>query len=263
MTDHAKLLFLGSGASMGIPVVGCSCKVCTSESPCNQRLRPSVLLTIGNTILLIDAGPDFRRQALHYKINSLDGLILTHAHHDHTAGLDELRVYYMRKKKPMPCLMSAETALDLRSRYYYIFDDTMTNKLTTRIHVQLLEGDRGKTTFDGVKLSYFSFLQGGMTVNGFRFGNMAYLTDVKEYPETIFEDLKGVEILILNALSFHSTPFHLSVDEVVAFANRVEAKQTWITHISHELDHEETNAYLPPHVRMSYDGLELHFSPYN
>ncbi|MBA3957757.1 MAG: MBL fold metallo-hydrolase [Parachlamydiaceae bacterium] len=247
---------------MGIPVIGCTCSVCTSESPCNQRFRPSGLLTINQKKILIDCGPDFRNQALKHSINHLDGIILTHAHHDHVAGIDELRVFYMRQKQPIPCLLSHETTTDLRTRFHYIFKDlNPANTVTSRLDLQILEGHRGTTQFLGFPIKYFSYEQAGMHVNGFRIGNFAYVSDIRKYPNTIFEDLQGVDILVLSALRFEPTPFHLGIDEAIAFANKVGCQHTWLTHIAHELDHEKTNEYLPPNVRMAYDGLEISFLP--
>lgn len=246
---------------MGIPVIGCHCPVCTSDSPCNHRMRPSGLITINNKKLLIDCGPDFHWQALQHHIDKLDGLLLTHAHHDHIAGIDELRIYYMRSKTPLPCLLSKPTATELTSRYRYIFEDEgQEGKLTARLDLQILEGVHGQVNFQGINIGYVSYEQAGMRVNGFRFGNFAYLSDIRHYPEAIFEHLIGVDTLVLSALRFTPSPMHFSVDEAIAFAKRVGAQQTWLTHIAHELDHEEANAYLPSNIRMAYDGLELTFS---
>lgn len=246
---------------MGIPVIGCHCPVCTSDSPCNQRMRPSGLVTINGKKWLIDCGPDFHWQALKHHIDTLDGLLLTHAHHDHIAGIDELRVYYMRSQTQMPCLVSKQTASELTTRYRYIFEDEgMEKKLTPRLSLQILEGSHGQVEFQGNKIGYFSYEQAGMRVNGYRFGNFAYVSDIRHYTDAIFEHLHGVDILILSALRFTPSPMHFTVDEAVAFAERVGAQQTWLTHIAHELDHEEANAYLPSHIRMAYDGLELTFS---
>lgn len=258
MSIKGHFLFLGSGGSMGVPVIGCHCQVCLSTSPCNKRLRPSGLIMVKNKKYLIDCGPDFRNQALLYHIENLDGLILTHAHHDHTAGIDELRVYYMRHKTSIACLASRETISDVKRRFPYIFE-SHSDKLTAKIVMQELEGECGQTLFQGLDLSYFSYEQAKMKVNGFCLGNFAYVSDIKNYQESIFESLKGIDVLVLSALSRRSSPFHLNVDEAIAFSDKVGAKETWLMHIAHDLDHEETNAYLPPHVRMAYDGLEINF----
>jgi len=258
--SQGHFLFLGTGASMGIPVIGCKCSVCQSQSPCNRRLRPSALVTLNNTKLLIDCGPDFRAQALLHNIDDIDALLVTHTHHDHIAGIDELRVYFMKHKNPLPCLLSAESARDLKKRFSYIFDNIVADKLIAKIALTILEKDRGEYVFQNIKIKYLTYEQGGMPVTGFRFGNLAYISDISKYPQEIFEDLKGTEILIVSALRESKSQMHFSVDEAVEFSQKVGASQTWLTHIAHELDHEATNARLPSNVRMAYDGLELIFS---
>ena len=255
-----RFLFLGSGGSMGVPVIACDCEVCKSPSTLNKRLRPAGLVTVGGKNFLIDTGPDFRTQALTNNIKSLDGVLFTHAHNDHTAGIDELRVFYIIAKKLLPCLMSYETYKELKTRFAYLFAEELPkHQLVSRLHVQLLQELRGTTHFVGQKIQYMSYEQAGMQVNGYRFGDFAYISDIRHYPETIFEDLKGVKYLVLSSLKFAPSPLHFNIDESIEFANKVQAKQTWLTHISHELDHEKGNAYLPPHIRLAYDGLEITF----
>lgn len=258
MTKESSFLFLGTGGSMGIPVIGCQCQVCQSKYPANQRFRSSGLLKIGEKKLLIDCGPDFRLQALKYAIDDIDGVILTHAHHDHTGGLDELRVYSIKHGHPLPCLMSKETADEVRMRYDYIFGKGRSfSKYTTKFETQLLEEQRGLVEFLGISFRYMTYEQSGMAVNGFCWNKFAYISDIRKYPEHIFEDLYGTKILVLSALRHTPSDFHFSVDEALEFSQKVGAAQTWLTHIAHELDHEETNNYLPPNVRMAYDGLEI------
>jgi phosphoribosyl 1,2-cyclic phosphate phosphodiesterase len=255
-----RLLFLGTGASMGTPVIGCSCDVCMSQNPHNRRLRSSVLCQIDHKNILIDCGPDFRQQALMHQIDHLDGLIFTHAHNDHTAGIDELRVFRLRKGDSLPCLLSSDTAVDLRIRFKYIFEEQKSySGLIPHFSLQEFEKDRGDLVFHGIKLKHFSYQQLGMRVDGLRFGNLAYVSDIKHYPETIFEDLAGVKTLIVSALRFQPTKMHFSVDDAVEFSRKVGAEKTWLMHISHDLDHDIGNAYLPDDIRMAYDGLELPF----
>ncbi|MFQ5730228.1 MAG: MBL fold metallo-hydrolase [Waddliaceae bacterium] len=260
MKTNGQLIFLGTGGSMGVPVIGCHCEVCRSESSNNKRLRPSALLHMNQKNIVIDAGPDYRLQALKYNINHLDGVIFTHAHHDHTAGIDDLRAYYMHTGQVISCLLSNETVDDLRSRYHYIFANNKSkHQLTTSITLQVLERGRGEVSFLGLQVGYFTFEQAGMTVNGFRFGNLGFVSDISRYPESIFEDLEGIDILVLSALRFEPSPLHFNIDEAVDFSQRLGVKETWLTHIAHEVDHEKTNAYLPSNIQLAYDGLSLDF----
>lgn len=244
---------------MGVPVIGCSCPVCTSKDEKNKRTRPSALLKAKQKTIVIDAGPDFRTQALREGLGYIDGVIFTHAHHDHTAGLDDLRVFTMKRSSPMPCLMSESTAKDLKHRYEYIFQKSDKPKLVSKVELHVLNGDRGESSFLGIPFRYLSYIQSGMPVNGFRFGNLAFVTDIKEFPETVYEDLQGIEVLVVSALRHGPSYMHLTVEEAVDFSRKVGASQTWLTHIAHELDHEETNRNLPSNVRLAYDGLTITF----
>lgn len=255
---NGTLLLLGTGGSMGIPVMACDCSVCLSTLPENKRFRPSALVRMNHKQFLIDAGPELRIQALKYGIDHLDGVLFTHSHHDHTAGIDDLRAFAFKNKKQLPALLSKETAEDLKTRYYYIFNEKLSPaRLVTRIQMQLLESTRGEVIFEGVPIRYVTYEQTGMLVNGFIIGTVAYFSDIRHYPDTIFDDLKGVKTLIISALRYTSSPAHFTVDEAVDFAQASGVEKTWLTHISHDLDHEKTNAYLPLSVRMAYDGLQI------
>lgn len=260
MKIKSKLLFLGTGGSMGIPVIACTCPVCLSTSQYNKRSRPSALVTIGGQQLLIDCGPDFKNQALKYQIEQVDGVIFTHAHNDHTVGVDDLKVFCLRTGRPLPCLLSPETAQDLKTRFNYLFEEKEPYAgLMTRFAMQFLEEDTGEVVFQGVRIKYFSYEQLHMRVNGYRMGDLAYVSDIRKYPSSVFDELKGVKTLILSALRMESSRMHFNLDEAVEFAQLVGAEHTWLMHIAHELDHEKGNAYLPENIRLAYDGLELEF----
>lgn len=252
------LTFLGTGGSSGVPLVGCSCAVCTSNNPANKRFRPSALLQVDNKKFLIDAGPDFRMQALERGITKLDGVLFTHAHHDHTAGIDDLKPICFKRDTPLPILLSPQTANEIQMRFSYIFTPINPAENTLpRFHIQLLTEDSGEVIFENTKFHYMTYSQPGMSVNGYRFGNMAYLSDIRHYPPSIFTSLKGVEILIVGALRYTHSPFHFTIDEAIDFASQVDPSQVWFTHLSHELEHDQTNANLPSHIRLAYDGLEI------
>lgn len=253
-----KFTFLGTGGSMGIPVIGCRCSVCQSSSPFNKRFRSSGLVSMGINKLLIDAGPDFRMQALIHQIVHLDGVLFTHSHYDHTAGLDELRSFLVHDMSAIPCLLSRETAEDIERRFYYVFESHYM-KFNPKITFEYLEEERGVVHFQGCEIRYLTFEQAGTKVNGFIFGDLAYISDIKHYPEHIFEDLKDIKRLVLSALRYTPSYMHLSVDEAVEFSKKCNAQNTYLTHISHDLEHEKLNAYLPSNIQLAYDGLELEF----
>lgn len=253
-----RFLFTGTGGSVGIPVIGCSCAVCLSSSPENKRQRTAGILFAQGKTILVDVGPDFRAQMLAHKIPSVDGLIITHTHADHTAGFDDLRVFFFRQKGPIPCLLSAESLEDMRQRFHYVFPPFAKNtikQMTIEPHV--LEHDFGRASIVGVPLLYFSFYQNQMKIMGFRYKDFAYLTDIQEYTKEIFAPLQGVKTLVLSALRKGHSNSHFTVADAVKFAHEVGATKTWITHISHELEHDSTNSELPEHVRLAYDGLEV------
>jgi phosphoribosyl 1,2-cyclic phosphate phosphodiesterase len=256
-----ELLFLGTGGSTGVPIIGCTCKVCTSPSPKNKRFRSSALVCANDKNFLIDVGPDFRTQALTHHITKLDGVLLTHTHFDHVGGIDDLRPYFFTQKKRMPCLLSKETFEEIKMRYHYLVQPLGEgHAISAQLDFFILEEDFGETTFEGTKWQYMSYHQAGMKVNGFRLGNMAYVSDIRTYAESLFDSLKGVEVLILSAFRTTVTEMHFSVDEAIAFAKRVGARQTYLTHIGHDLDAENQNLNLPENVKLSYDGLKIQFS---
>ncbi len=253
-----EFLFLGTGGSSGVPMIGCGCPVCTSQDPCNSRLRPSGLIRVKGKTLLIDSGPDFREQALKYHIDHLDGVLLTHTHFDHVAGLDELRAYYLLHRERLSVLASEVSLHDLKRRYDYLFKEKSSGmSLAAQLDFDVLEKSRGETTFCGIPLCYMTYEQGGMEVNGFRFGSFAYVSDIRDYPESLFEDLEGVKVLVLGALRHEPSVMHFNIEEAIAFSKKIGAKETYFTHIGHELEHEKTNAALPSGFLLAHDGLLL------
>jgi phosphoribosyl 1,2-cyclic phosphate phosphodiesterase len=235
---------------MGTPIPTCHCSVCRSIHPFNQRLRPSGLLKMGEKRFLIDATPDFRQQALKFGIERLDGVLLTHTHFDHVAGLDDLRVYSFFHKIKLPCLLSKVSYEEIKLRFPYFFDA----KESLRFAFQCIEKD--EEIFVGEKVQVITYEQNGMQVNGFRLGSFAYVMDLKTYPPTIFNALKGVEVLVLSGLRYNSSKAHLTIDEAIEFSKKVGAKKTWFSHIGHEVDHEAASQKLPTGVFLAYDGLE-------
>jgi phosphoribosyl 1,2-cyclic phosphate phosphodiesterase len=249
---------------MGVPTVGCSCAVCTSTDPRDQRLRPSVLVRWtapdgpdSRRAVVIDTGPDFRQQALRQHLTRLDAVLYTHAHADHIFGLDDLRPLSFEAQRSggsIPLYASSETAAVLRRVYDYTFSAGATYPTRARVEIRPLEE---RTYVHEAEFLRIPVLHGDMEVFGFRFGNAAYLTDVSFIPESSFALLHGVETLVLPSLRHKPHPTHATVEQAIAWARRIGARQTWLTHIAHELGHEQTSKMLPEGVALSWDGLEI------
>ncbi|HUY94647.1 MAG TPA: MBL fold metallo-hydrolase [Terracidiphilus sp.] len=259
---QATLTFLGSGTSMGVPTVGCTCPVCTSADPRDQRLRPSILVhwsTPGNPrrAVVVDTGPDFRQQALRQHLTHVDAVLYTHAHADHILGLDDLRPLSfeaLRSGGPIPLYASEETAAVLRRIYDYTFSPDATYTTRARVEIRPLQD---RTQVHEAEFRRVPVFHGEMEVFGFRFGDAAYLTDVSSIPESSFALLEGLQTLVLPALRHKPHPSHATLDQAVAWAERIGARQTWLTHIAHDLGHEDTSRILPSGVSLAWDGLEV------
>lgn len=258
---QGQFVFLGTGGSMGVPVVGCACHVCTSSDPHNKRTRTAGLITVRSKRLLIDVGPDFRAQALRHGIMALDGVLLTHAHSDHVAGIDDLRAYYLMHGKALPCALSRETSADVKQRFPYLWGPREEGKsLPAQLDFTLLERDAGTFVFEEIPIHYFSYYQKRTKVTGYRIGSFAYVSDIRDYAQEIFSALEGVGIIVLSALRHEPTRMHFSLEEAIAFAQKVQAKTTYITHIGHEIEHEAVSRSLPSFVYLAHDGLALEFT---
>lgn len=254
----AEFLFLGTGASMGTPVVTCHCAVCESKNPRNRRLRPSGVLKIGEKQFLIDPGPDYRQQALTFGVERVDGVIITHLHYDHIAGLDDLRVYYFLHKRRLPCLISQAAHDELKIRNGYFFEGSNDDVIGgSRFDFTILKQKSGTIDFCGETWSFMNYEQGGMEVTGYRWKNFAYVMDLKNYSPSIYDVLKGSHVLVMSGLRHRPSPAHLTIDEAIVFAQKAGAKQTWFSHVSHEVDHDETNKMLPAGIQLAYDGLTI------
>jgi phosphoribosyl 1,2-cyclic phosphate phosphodiesterase len=256
----ATFLFLGTGSSTGIPLIGCHCAVCQSASSFNQRLRPSGLIKWEKKTFLIDCGPDFRQQAIRYQIDHLDALLLTHTHYDHIGGIDDLRVLFFKKKIHLPCLISEESVPEIKKHYDYIFDAKNNISLKPLLDFHVVKNDAGTVCLEGLEVKYFTFFQNKMKVLGFRIGDFAYITDIRQYRDEIFLSLQGVQELVISALDETASRAHFSVDQAIAFAQRVNARHTWLTHIGHHIDHEAMSRLLPRNIQLGYDGLEFKIS---
>ena len=217
-----------------------------------------MLLDYGTKQILVDAGPDFRAQALHHRIRRLDGVILTHTHFDHIGGLDELRIFFVMQHKSVPCLASKETYREIRERFPYIFRERVAGKpLSAQLRFQILEEEFGKVMFQELPLQIVSYLQGGHEVIGFRLGDLAFISDIQEYSQKVIDDIRGVRRLVISALREEVSATHLSVMQAIEFSKAVRAEVTYLTHMSHDVDYETVSKKLPPNVFLAYDGLSI------
>jgi phosphoribosyl 1,2-cyclic phosphate phosphodiesterase len=253
---------------MGVPTLGCGCAVCTSADPHDRRLRPAVLVRWNETrsgtespglerVVVIDTGPDFREQALRSGIKRVDAVFYTHSHADHILGLDDLRPLSFkafREGGPIPLYATPETMVVLESIFSYTFSPLATYVNRARVRLEPLEE---KTSVHGAEFQRIPLIHGEMEIVGYRFGRGAYLTDVSRIPEESFALLEGLDHLVLSALRYKPHPSHATVEQALGWARRIGARQTWLTHIAHELGHEETSRKLPDGVALAYDGLTV------
>ena len=254
-----KLTLLGTGTSFGVPVVGCPCPVCASTDPRDKRSRCAALIEEGGRSLLIDTPPELRLQLLAAKVTSVDAVLYTHEHADHVAGIDDLRVFSDREKREVPLYGSVATVESLRTSHRYIFDDGVTVMAgTSKPRLSLHPLGRGtKMTVGGFEVLPLAFPHGAGEVFGYRFGPVAYLTDVKSVPAAARDQLRGLKLLVLNALWWRPHPTHLSIDEAIAVAQDLGAERTLLTHLTHETGHAELAAKLPRGIEPGYDGLTV------
>jgi phosphoribosyl 1,2-cyclic phosphate phosphodiesterase len=261
---NGELIFLGTGTSMGVPTLGCECAVCSSEDPRDKRLRPSILLRWkdpaargGVRNILIDTGPDFRTQALAVGLKHLDAVLYTHSHADHILGFDDLRPIsfeWYRGAEAIPLYTTRETRETLEQVFAYTLSPRATYSNRARVRLEPL-GEHNEIC--GVDFQPVPVLHGDLPIIGYRFGKTAYLTDVSTIPESSFALLKDLDVLILSALRHKPHPNHLTLNQAREWAARIGARQTWFTHIAHELGHEATNKGLPAGVALAHDGLRI------
>ena len=264
---QATLTFLGTGTSMGVPTLGCDCTVCTSAvtpapagDPRNRRTRPSVLIQYDNHAVLIDTGPDFHAQAIRENLRRLDAVFYTHPHADHILGLDDLRPLTFYNPEPLPLFADNATADVIDRIFAYTFKPSTRGTTVARVKLNRLEEIPGEAvTLFGATFQRLPVNHGNLTISGYRFGNAAYLTDMSSIPESTAEQLQDLDILILDALRHDPHPTHSNVANSLRLVNQLKPRRSFFTHMGHDLDHAATDAMLPPHVRLAYDGLKLDF----
>jgi phosphoribosyl 1,2-cyclic phosphate phosphodiesterase len=268
---QATLTFLGSGTSMGIPTLGCDCAVCASatpsapdgapSSPRNRRTRPSISLAYNGHTVLIDTGPDFHAQAIRENIRRVDAVLYTHGHADHVMGFDDLRPLSFHLHGNLPIYADDPTATALERIFDYSFRTEDRYPTSARVQIHRLD-----TTTPGASINLFGatfqripVTHGRLTITGYRFGSVAYLTDMSDIPPESIPLLQDLDLLILDALRREPHYSHSHLDKSIGFVDLLKPKRALFTHMGHDLDHDATEAVLPPNIRLAYDGLQTTF----
>ena len=251
-----RVTFLGTGTSTGVPVIGCACETCRSTDPRDHRWRPSIYLELDDgPSILVDASPDLRAQALRFGIDRVDLILFTHSHADHVLGLDDVRIYNFRQRSDIPCYGDAFTLDAVRRMFAYVFNPaTPKGGGLPQLALRPLAGpfSTAHRTIVPVPL-----MHGTLPILGYRIGAFAYLTDCNALRNTAWSLLDGLDVLVLDALRRRRHSTHFSVEEAVATAQRIGARHTYFTHMTHDLPHAATCESLPAGIELAYDGLRL------
>lgn len=250
-----RITFLGTGTSQGVPVITCSCPVCTSEDKRDNRLRSSILVESEDTSLVIDTGPDFRQQMLRINAKKLDAVVFTHEHKDHIAGLDDVRAFNFAHGRSMDVYCTDQVSTALKREFHYVFSNDNYPGIP-KIDLNIIENKAFSIKdIDLLPIEVFHYK---MPVMGYRIGDFTYITDAKSISEQEKDKIKGSKVIVLNALRRHDHISHLTLDEAVELMMELKPEKAYFTHISHYLGlHEDVNAELPPNMELAYDGLEI------
>ena len=249
-----KITILGSGTSTGVPEIGCTCPVCTSSDPRDHRLRASALIETDDTRILIDCGPDFRTQVIGLPFKKIDGVLITHEHYDHVGGLDDLRPFC--RFGEVPIYAEPHTAERLRTRMPYCFVD---HSYPGVPNIPLQEIEENRTfLINHIPITPLRVMHGRLPILGYRIGNIGYITDMLTMPDVSYEQLRQLDVLVVNALRIAPHPTHQNLAEALDTARRIGAKETYFIHMSHHIGLQaEVERQLPPHVYFASDGLEI------
>ena len=256
-SERVEIVFLGTGTSHGIPVIGCECAVCRSEDPRNKRTRPSILVQFAGRSVLIDTATDFRWQMLANAVPRLDAILFTHEHADHIFGLDDVRRYNDLQREAIPCYATPATAAVLRRAFAYVFEADPPHAPGMGWPVLGLNEVQGPFDLFGERIVPVPIWHGRSTIVGYRIGGLAYLTDCSGIPEASRPLLAGLEVLVIDALRRRPHPTHFSLGQALAEIEALKPRRAFLTHMCHDIDHAAVTAALPAGVALAYDGLRI------
>jgi len=252
---------LGTGTSQGVPVIACRCEVCKSSDERDKRLRSSIHIEADGLNMVVDTGPDFRTQMLRMQAQKLDAILFTHAHKDHTAGLDDIRPFCFKQNEDMPIFAKEEVMRQIETEFAYIFAE---NKYPGVPQVAVNMIDNRPFYIKNTQVIPIEVMHGKMPIFGFRIKDFTYITDASFITESDIEKIKGSQVLVLNALRLKEHHSHFSLDQAIELAKKINAHNTYFTHASHYLGlHEEVSKYLPANIFLAYDGLGIEISEIN
>jgi phosphoribosyl 1,2-cyclic phosphate phosphodiesterase len=250
-----KVTFLGTGTSQGIPVIACDCEVCKSLDFRDKRLRVSVHLEVEGKSFVIDSGPDFRQQVLRERIKTLDALLFTHEHKDHTAGMDDVRSYNFKQKRDMPIYARSQVIEQLKREFSYIFSGIQYPGIP---RVQIHEIENKPFLLEGVPVTPIEVMHYQLPVFGYRIGDFSYVTDANYINEQEMSKLAGSQVIVLNALQTEPHISHFTLSEAIEVLESLRPEKAYLTHISHKLGlHKEVEKKLPEFIKLAYDGLKI------
>lgn len=249
-----KVTFLGTGTSQGVPVIACNCAVCKSNNSKDTRLRTSALIETENLSIIIDSGPDFRYQVLRAKITKLDAILFTHQHRDHISGLDDVRSFNFKQKKPMPIYGNDLVIDQIKREFHYVFESNYPGIPKLEIH----QISNRPFLIKNLAITPIAVLHHKLPVFGFRIKDFTYVTDANTIPDKEMEKIHGSKILVLNALQKDDHLSHFTLDEALKVIELIQPEKAFLTHISHNMGlHDEVSKELPPNVFLSYDGFSI------
>jgi len=256
---NLRITFLGTGTSVGVPVIGCQCSTCQSNDPRDHRMRSSIFIEAPNGNLLVDTGPDLHFQALRANMTKVDAVLFTHAHMDHITGFDELRAFCWRRNQPLPLYANQGCIKEIQRMFKWAFDPQNTHKGYVQAKPHSLDSD---IELANIKITPLPVEHGSVETSGFRFDLpsgqcFAYIPDVKTIPTRTLSSLQNLDLLIIDALREEEHPTHMNIAQAQAISELLGKPQTYFTHISHELDREKTQQSLPSHIQLAYDQLQI------